>query len=153
MRAPLFTSFEEKVHPAHSAVIVVDVQNDFCHDEGWMGKKGRKVPLRDVQAMVPRLSRFIDAARDRRTPILWVRGAYDEVFLAANQRERIQRRGYGSASCLSGTWGQDFYILRPKEGEVVVTKHRADAIEGTNLDGVLKSNGIHTLLITGVTTE
>jgi len=132
---------------------VVDVQNDFCHDEGWMGKGGRNVSLRNVQAMVPRLRRFIDAARDRRTPILWVRGAYDEVFLAANQREMIQRRGYGRASCLSGTWGQEFYILQPKEGEVVVTKHRADAFEGSNFDGILKSKGIHTLLMTGVTTE
>lgn len=151
MQAPLFTSFEAKVDPAHSAVVVVDVQNDFCADEGWFGKIGKN--LKDMQAMVPRLARLIDAARANGARVVWVRNAYDDVFLGANQKERTQRKGYGSAPCLSGTWGQEFYGVRPREGEVIVTKHRYDAFEGTDLDVVLKSNGVHTLLMTGVTTE
>ncbi|MFQ5914107.1 MAG: cysteine hydrolase family protein [Nitrospinota bacterium] len=151
MQVPFFTSLEEKVNPAHSAVIVIDVQNDFCADEGWFGKIGRN--LKDMQAMTPRLAQFIDAARSHGVPVIWVRCDYDDVFLGANQKERTHRKKHGSAPCLSGTWGQEFYGVQPKEGEVIVTKHRYDAFEGTDLDVVLKSNGVHTLLMTGVTTE
>jgi len=153
MQAPLFTSFEEKVSPAHSAIIVVDVQNDFCADEGWMGKGARNLNLKDIQTMVPRLEKFIDTARAHDVPVVWIRCAYDDVYIANNQKERTLRRKYGCAPCLTDTWGQEFYVLKPKEGEVIVTKHRYDAFEGTNLEVVLKSNGIHTLLMTGCTTE
>ncbi|MDP6085825.1 MAG: cysteine hydrolase [Nitrospinota bacterium] len=153
MQAPLFTSFDEKVFPDHSAIIVVDVQNDFCATDGWMGKGGRNLPLEDIQEMGPRLEKFIDAARVHDVRVVWIRCAYDDVFIGNNQKERTQRRVHGRAPCLSDTWGQEFYILKPKEGEVIVTKHRYDAFEGTNLDVVLKSNGIHTLLMTGCTTE
>ncbi|MFQ5692736.1 MAG: cysteine hydrolase family protein [Nitrospinota bacterium] len=151
MDAPLFKSFQDKVDPAHTAVVVIDVQNDFCADEGWFGKMGRN--LKDMQAMVPRLVAFVESARSYGAPVIWVRCAYDDVFIANNHRERTQRKKYGCAPCLSDTWGQEFYGVRPEKGEVVVTKHRYDAFEGTNLDVVLKSNGIHTLLMTGVTTE
>ncbi len=151
MEAPLFTSFPDKVDPAHSAVVVIDYQNDFCADEGWFGKIGRN--LKDMQAMAPRLVKFVDAARAHGVPVVWVRNAYDDVYLATNQKERTQRKELGSTPCLSGTWGQEFYVVQPKEDEVIVTKHRYDGFEGTDLDVVLKSNGVHTLLMTGVTTE
>ena len=153
MQAPLFTSFEEKVSPAHTAVIVVDVQNDFCADAGWMGQGVRNLDLKDIQTMVPRLEQCIDTARAHDVPVVWIRCAYDDTYIANNQKERMQRRKYGRAPCLSDTWGQEFYVLKPQEGEVIVTKHRYDAFEGTNLDVILKSNGIHTLLMTGCTTE
>lgn len=153
MDAPLFTSLEEKVNPAHSAVIVVDVQNDFCATDGWMGKACRNLPLGEIQAMVPRLEKFIDVARAHQVPVIWVRCAYDDIYIGSNQKERVRRQEFGRPPCLSDTWGQEFYVLKPVDGEVIVTKHRYDAFEGTNLDLILRSNGIHTLLMTGVTTE
>ncbi len=149
----LFASLEEKVNPAHSAVIVVDVQNDFCATDGWMGKGCRDLPLGDIQAMVLRLEKFINVARAHQVPLIWVRCAYDDVYIGSNQKERVQRQEFGQPPCLSETWGQEFYVLKPKEEEVIVTKHRYDAFEGTNLDLILRSNGIRTLLMTGVTTE
>ena len=153
MQGSLFTSFAEKVSPGHTAVIVVDVQNDFCADEGWMGKGVRHLDLTDIQSMVPRLEVLIDTARAHDVPVIWIRCAYDDIYIANNQKERTYRREFGSSPCLSDTWGQEFYVLQPQAGEVIVTKHRYDAFEGTNLDVILKSNGIHTLLMTGCTTE
>ena len=95
MDAPLFTSLEEKVDPAHSAVIVVDVQNDFCATDGWMGKACRNLPLGEIQAMVPRLEKFIDVARAHQVPVIWVRCAYDDIYIGSNQKERVRRQEFG----------------------------------------------------------
>lgn len=151
MEAPLFTSFEEKVDPAHAAVVVVDVQNDYLAEGGFFDRIGWN--LKDMQAMVPRLVDFVETARAYDVPVIWFRNTYDPVYLGTNQKERTLRRGFGKTPAQTDTWGQEFYVVQPKEGEVIVQKHRFDGFEGTNLNVVLKSNGIHTLLLTGVTTE
>src|SRR5690606_31980863 len=52
----LLTSLEQKVPPSRAAVVVVDVQNDFFHDDGYLGKLG--APLDAIQAMVPKLEQL-----------------------------------------------------------------------------------------------
>jgi len=150
MDVPLFTSFEEKVDPAHAAVIVVDVQNDYLAEGGFFDQIGWN--LKDMQGMIPRLVDFVEIARAHNVPVIWFRNTYDPVYLGSPQKERTLRRGFGKTPAQSGTWGQEFYVVQPNEGEVIVQKHRFDDFEATNLDAVLKSNGIHTLLMTGVTT-
>jgi nicotinamidase-related amidase len=54
------------------------------------------------------------------------------------------------AFAVEGTWGADFCEgCEPKPGEIVVTKHRSSAFVGTNLDMILKSNGVKTVVIIG----
>lgn len=151
MDVPLFESFEEKVDPAHTALVVVDMQNDYLAEGGFFDEIGYS--LKDMQAMAPRLGEFIETARSFGVPIVWTRNSYDPVFMGPTQKERSHRRGEGKVPAQSGTWGQEFYVIQPKSGDVIIHKHRFDAFEGTNLDVVLKSNGIHSLLMTGVTTE
>ncbi|MBI2371677.1 MAG: cysteine hydrolase [Deltaproteobacteria bacterium] len=147
----ILRSLSDKVRPEHTALVVVDVQNDFCADRGFYSRLG--LELAEIQAMVPRLQGLIDAARQAGIMRVFVQAIYDEAFLSGPALERRERNGVTVPCCLSGTWGAEFYHIGPAEGEYVVRKHRYSAFINTDLDLILRSRGIKTLLLTGVATN
>ena len=147
-------SLAERVDPAHTALIVVDVQNDFAMPEGVLGKSGCDVSA--AAPMVERLKPLIDDARKAGLLVVYVRACYDEPVLSRPLAEQYARRGYTESCCLTGTWGAEFVEgIGPKglPNEVVVTKHRYSTFWGTDIDLILRSNGIETVVVTGIVTE
>ena len=71
--APL-TTLREKVHASHTALIVVDMQNDFCASDGFVANGGRDVS--HVQEMAKRLPELIELARQAGVLVVFVRCAY-----------------------------------------------------------------------------
>ncbi|TFH71854.1 cysteine hydrolase family protein [Cellulomonas sp. HD19AZ1] len=141
--------------PGTAAVVVVDVQNDFCDPAGACAQRGSDVA--GAVAMVPRLERFLDAARAAGVLVVFVQTTHDAT---TNSPAWLARRGdpvpgapTPVATCATGTWGADFYRVAPQPGEPVVVKHRYSAFAGTNLDVVLRSAGVDSLLLTGVSTN
>ncbi len=154
----MLSTLSEKVRPEHCAVLLVDVQNDFCAEGGAMHREGRDVTL--AQAMIPRLSRLLDAARAAQVQCVWIRNVYNtgpNWYLSEVWLEQATRRRQGNYTkfpvCEPNAWNGDFYQIRPREDEVIVTKHRYGAFEGTDLDLVLRSKGIRTVIITGIATN
>lgn len=154
----MLKTLAEKVRPEHCAVLIVDVQNDFCAEGGALHREGRDLSL--VKTMVPRLAAFVDAARAAHVPIVWIRNIYNtgpnwylsEVWLEQAQRRR--RGAYLSIPvCEPNAWNGDFYQIKPLPEEVIVSKHRYGAFESTDLDLVLRSRGIRTVIMTGVATN
>jgi len=154
----MLTTLHEKVDPRHAALILVDVQNDFCAEGGAMHREGRDLTL--VKAMIPRLERLLEAARATQVRCVWIRCAYNtganhnlsEVWL--EQARRRRNGAYVSYPvCEPGEWNGDFFQVKPRPDEVIVTKHRYGAFEGTDLDLVLRSHGIRTVIMTGVATN
>jgi ureidoacrylate peracid hydrolase len=139
--------------PKRAALIVIDVQNDFCDPAGALGSVG--VDLAAVQAMVPRLISLIEAARAASMPVIFVKTNHDEttdseVWLGHHDANRaFDPRG---AVCRPHTWGSEFYRIDPG-GDRVVVKSRYSAFVGTTLDVQLRTLGVESLLFTGVTTE
>jgi ureidoacrylate peracid hydrolase len=144
-------TLDEKVAPENAAVLVVDVQNDFCADQGVFGKTGNDLSM--VQAMVPTLSHLIDGAREAGVPVIFIQAIYDPVYLPPVWYERNRRLDFEVPRCLSGSWGADFYEVAPEAGETVVVKHRYSAFVGTELDLILRSRGIQSVIMTGVATN
>ena len=68
----------ERVDPSKTAVIVVDVQNDFCHSDSPLTKVGMDTTA--AQEMVPNLLQLIDAARAAGTTIIWVKMVQTNYF-------------------------------------------------------------------------
>ena len=141
---------EEKVNPRHTALLVIDCQNDFLSPEGFVAKKRGKEELVFVENGVKTLASFIDQARKAGVLIIFVQAIYDRVFVSdiwlsiANTEE----------ICLEGSWGADFYKgLEPYPTEIVVKKHRYSAFIGTDLDQILRSRRIKTLILAGVATN
>jgi ureidoacrylate peracid hydrolase len=141
----------EPIDLQQAALLVVDVQNDFCSSEGDGARRASK--LEDVQRMVPRLVQFIEDARRIRLPIIYIQSIHDEW--TASPVWAVRRSdGEVSKNCLPGTWGAEFYKgISPLPSERVVVKYRYSAFIHTELNTVLKSKGIQTVLITGVTTN
>lgn len=149
----MFTTLAQKINPGHAAVLVVDMQNDFCHENGVIARQGRNMALK--KAMVPRLINFLSQSKKYHVPVIFIRQVNSKATLsetAREQRRRTQPR-YGKLICREGSWGARFHAVAPEQGEIVVTKHRYSAFIDTDLDLILRSMGIRTLIMTGVATN
>jgi ureidoacrylate peracid hydrolase len=149
--AALLSTLEQKAAPANAALLIIDVQNDFVADGGFFDRIGADV--KTVQKSMPNLERLVGKAREAGVPVIFVQAIYDPEFLSPPMRERNQRRAVEMPRCLTGSWGADFYSVRPAPGEPIVIKHRYSAILNTELDALLKSRGLRSLLLAGVATD
>jgi ureidoacrylate peracid hydrolase len=150
--AGLLDRLSLKVSPAHCALLVIDVQNDFAATDGFFHQVGAKVE-RLQNEVVPAIGRLIGAARRAGVTVIFVKSHYDLEHLSAPMRERNLRLGMTMPRCLAGTWGAEFFGVSPAEGEAVVVKHRYSAMLGSNLRDVLRARGISSLLLTGIATD
>lgn len=80
------------------------------------------------------------------------------IYLSDVWLEQAARKREGGYTripvCCDNEWNGDFYgSVRPQKGDAVVTKHRYSAFHNTNLDLILRSNGIRSVILTGVVTN
>ena len=157
----LLRTLSDKVSPARAAVVTIDVQNDFCDPKGFLGKLG--APMDRIQAMLPRLAAFLDAARAHGVPVIHVVSHHDEQYASPVVTEQKLRHGLpmemdgralrDAPYCLKGTWGAELAGIDARPGEEIVVKHRYSGFHNTNLELVLRSRGIQTVIVTGVATN
>jgi ureidoacrylate peracid hydrolase len=147
----------ELVDPRQAALIVVDMQNDFCDSKGASALHGGNPSL--IQEMAPRLLTLLQAARQVGLPIVHVRTHHSAWTDSASW---IGRHTSHYKMCFPGSWGADYYPgfeprqdpdWEPGAHEYVVTKHRYSGFVGTDLDQVLRSHGIKSVIMTGEATN
>jgi ureidoacrylate peracid hydrolase len=139
--------------PTRAALIVIDVQNDFCDPSGALGAIG--IDMSAVEDMVPRLLSLVEAARAAAVPVVFVKTNHDETTDSAvwlGHHDSNHAFDPPGAVCRPDTWGSEFYRVDPRLDRVVV-KSRYSAFVGTTLDIQLRTLGVESLLFTGVTTE
>lgn len=141
-----------QIHSLKTALIVIDVQNDYCHIEGVFSK-AKKVDLSHVQKAMEKLPSFIESCRRAGLPIIFVRTIHSDWTDSPSWQKRLEGAADKMDICRSGTWGSEFYGMQPRESDCIVIKHRYSAFIGTDLDLILRNRGIETLLMTGVTTN
>jgi ureidoacrylate peracid hydrolase len=148
MERPLVT-LEEWADPRHAAVIVVDMQKDFL-----LERLGGLDPTH-TDAMMPRLLRLLEAARKHGVQIIHVRVEHPTwTNSAAWLGRKWKDDGPTREFCVPGTEGAEFMDgFEPRPGEIVVTKNRYSAFINTNLDLILRSLGIKTIIATGTATN
>jgi ureidoacrylate peracid hydrolase len=148
-----------KVQPQHTALLVVDMQNEFCSTEGHIAKSGKDISA--AQALAGRLPDFIAAARHAGALVVFVRNIYSterNLYLSDVWLEHAARRRAGGGTltptCGEGSWAADFYgPVQPQPGDAVVNKHRYSAFHNTDLETILRANGIRTIVLTGTVTN
>ena len=137
----------EQIDASKSALIVVDMQNDFVA-EGAM--------LRSAQAaaMVPKLASTLKFCRENGIKVIYTAhvhrndgcdmGMYDDLYPPIADR----------ASLVDGTKGVEIFgELAPAPGEHVIKKHRYSGFFATDLDMIMRGMGITTVIVSGTTTE
>jgi ureidoacrylate peracid hydrolase len=137
---------------SNTALLVVDVQNDFCHSQGVFSKY-KSVNLDHVERAISNLSELIAKCREFALPIIFIRTIHSEWTNAPSWLKRMEGAGEKMRICSPESWGSDFFNVAPGEGDCTVTKHRYSAFIGTDLDLILRSKGIENILVTGVATN
>jgi nicotinamidase-related amidase len=156
------TTLEELVEPSSTALVIIDMQNDCCSKNGSADKAGGDLSMyRDV---IPQIARFADACRMISVPVINVgiytlpdgrsdSPAWIRMRMRAHKNYDPLNEGPWGFTLL-GTWGAEFVDeLRPQAGDLYVAKHRSSAFSNTNLDLLLRSNGIRSVMVAGCTTE
>lgn len=156
------TELHELVEPRTTALAIIDMQNDCCAEGGSAHRAGADLSM--YREITPRIAELAAACRRAGVLVIHVRihtlpdGASDSpawirMRLRANRNYDPSNEGVWDFTAV-GTWGAAFIPeLQPQPGDVVVTKFRSSAFHGTDLDLILRSNGIRTLLHAGCTTE
>jgi nicotinamidase-related amidase len=149
----LLTTLEAQVDPRHAALVVIDVQRDFCSNEGVMAARFG-LDLSAIQEAVPRLNALVDSARAERVPVVWVREVFAPERMLPNQRV-IHGDGDEVLLIRSDSHGIDWYegLTPPLAGEPVFTKWNYDAFDSTDLELWLRTRGIRTTVFVGFTTN
>lgn len=153
----VFTTLDEFVLPQHTALIVVDAQNDFCSPGGCIDQLVSP-NMEMVQSAVDHLAGLLAAARQAKIMIIYTQATNypDGIFKSAPDLARkIEYLNPDSPLiCVDGEWGHQIVDkLKPLPDEIIIKKHRHNSFMGTELDILLRSNRIKTLIITGFTTE
>ena len=139
--------------PERSALLVIDMQNAFCHPEGTLGISG--VDVGPAQAIVPPIARLVEACNDANVPVLWSQQVHFAAD-ASRARKRLPSHTAKRAriSALAGSWDMQLVDeLAPLASDPsrVIVKHRFGCFYETRLDAVLRMLGAEALLVCGAT--
>ena len=145
-------SVEDLVDPKHTALLVIDVQNDYAKKNGQLL----------FPQLVKNLVRMVEAARRTGILILYIQDTLLRERLSDSPAwirhymlgESKKDPAEISAEGLDGSIGQQIIDeIHPQQNEIVIKKFRSSAFVGTGLDLILRSNNIKSIVVTGLFTE
>ncbi len=130
-----------RLDPDSTALVVVDMQNGFCHPDGSLYAPGSEDAIEPVGEAVGR-------AREAGARVGWTRDVHPpDQFDDAHYYDEFDRWG---EHVLEGSWEADIVEdLDPREEDLVVVKHTYDAFYQTQLEGWLESHGVDDLVVCG----
>ncbi len=147
---------------ARTGVIVIDMQNDFCHHDGWLASIG--VEIAPARSPIEPLAALLPKVRATGLPVIWVnwgtrpdrlnlspavRHVYDPTGRGPGLGDRLERSG--SHVLQAGSWSAQIVDeLAPPDGDIHVAKHRMSGFWDTPLDSILRNLRLETLLFAGV---
>lgn len=144
-----------------TALLVIDMQRDFCAPGGYAAQAGLDIGL--LRAPIPAILRLLAAARARGLLVLHSREGHRQDLSDLPEPKRLRALKAGAAIgsqgplgrlLVRGEYGHDLIDeLQPLPGEPVIDKPGYSAFAHTDLDLLLRKRGITDLIITGVTTE
>lgn len=146
---------EEILHPDHSALVVVDVQNDFVHSDGALANIVTKIgrDMTHVQGSLPRINEAIRVARAAGVHVIYLQEVISKATLLPNFRTIFG--DFEHVAVREGTWGAEFMgeLLQPQADERVIRKPCYDGFQDTILDVTLRSLGVRTCIYVGCATN
>ncbi|GAC1339561.1 MAG: hypothetical protein NVSMB29_07060 [Candidatus Dormibacteria bacterium] len=143
----------ERIAPEQAALLVIDMQNAFCHNDGTLGQSG--VNVGPAQATIAPVRRLATAFAAAGLPVIWTRQVHIDPDVSRARKVLPSHTAKRSrVSALSGTWDAaivDELADLPNDPTYVVTKHRFGGFYETRLQSLLDMLGRRALFVTGVT--
>jgi len=145
----------------HTALLIIDMQRDFCEHGGFGEKLGNDIAL--TKGIIPTVKTMLEAAREKGMMVIHTREGHrpdlSDCPPAKLNRGRKQGAGIGDMGPMGrilvrGEYGHDIVEeLYPIEGEPIIDKPGKDAFYATDLELILRNKGITKLIVCGVTTH
>lgn len=145
----------ERLDPLHSALLVIDMQNGWCHPEGAMTRAGQN--MTSQRAIVPNVRALVQACRALDMPIMWsIQEHLPEDVTQDRRRIASHLRKRNILPAPRGTW--DAELVQPlkevaKPEDYYIVKHRMSMFYATTLEAVLRMRGVSHLVLSGVSTN
>jgi nicotinamidase-related amidase len=150
---------------ARTAIIVVDMQNDFCHPDGWLARIGADIA--PTRTPIAPLRRLLPALRNHDVPVIWVNWGNrpDRLNLSPSLLHVYKPSGVGvglgdplpgsGAKVLErGSWSAAIVDeLAVEPSDIQVAKYRMSGFQDTELDSILRNLGVTTLMFAGVNAD
>ncbi|WP_226040326.1 isochorismatase family cysteine hydrolase [Natrinema sp. DC36] len=130
-----------RLEPAETAVVVVDMQNGFCHPNGSLYAPGS-------ESVIEPITDLLERARETGTQVIFTRDVHPpEQFDDAHYYDEFEQWG---EHVVEGSWEAEIVDeLSVEDGDHVVEKHTYDAFYNTELEGWLNARNIDDLVICG----
>ncbi|MEM7695094.1 MAG: isochorismatase family cysteine hydrolase [Pseudomonadota bacterium] len=150
---------------SRTAFIIIDMQRDFCHPEGWLAGIG--VDVSAAAALVPTVGAAADAFRAAGVPVLWVNWGNrdDRANISPALRHVYDNAGegtglgdpigpHGARVLTEGSWSAALMDgLTPAPGDIHVSKYRMSGFYDTPLDAILRNLRVDHLIFAGVNSD
>jgi ureidoacrylate peracid hydrolase len=150
---------------ARTAIVVVDMQNDFCHPDGWLASIG--VDVAPARAPIGPLRELLPWLRTNHCAVVWLNWGNrpDRANLPPGVLHvydpdgrgngiGVPARPGGSPTLQAGSWSAAIVDeLKPEPDDISVDKYRMSGFFDTPLDSILRNLGVTTLLFGGVNAD
>jgi ureidoacrylate peracid hydrolase len=156
MEPKMLLNPDEVLNPVHTALLVIDMQKDFLLEGFSAHKAGRDVTA-IRRSVMPNLKQLLAAARQSGLLIghVGMLTLRDHMSDSGPWLAQRRRASYSAENiCIEGSEGCEFIPeLAPRQGELIIYKHRYSGFKGTKLDKLLRSHDIRTVVTSGISTN
>jgi len=153
-----------RVMPSETAVVVIDMQNAYASPGGYVDQAG--FDISGAAGVIGRIGTVLDTARKAGIQVVYLQNGWDDGYVEAggpgspnwhksNALKTMRARPELSGQLLArGGWDYDLVdALKPQGNDIVIGKTRYSAFFNSQLDSVLRSRGIRTIVFVGIATN
>jgi len=153
---------------AQTAVIVIDMQNAYASPGGYvdLSSLGSASGITGAASIMPQINRVLDTSRAANVPVIFLQNGWDAEYVEAgtplspnyyksNALKTMRAKPELQGKLLArGGWDYELVdALKPKKGDICLSKTRYSAFFNSQLDSVLRSRGVRNLVFVGIATN
>lgn len=136
-----------------TALLVMDLENDLVHEEGAFKDFGFAKMVKDNDVL-GKVNTLLAAARRAPVKVIYISVKFRPGHPEASPHAGLFQAVVSANALVEGTWGATIHdAVSPQEGEPVVTKRAVSAFAGSDLEKLLQTAGMTTLILSGVATN
>ncbi len=142
-----------EIDKRHTALLAMDFENDIVHPDGAFKDFGFAQMVADNNVL-DKAAQLLAAARGAGLTVIYVSVKFRPGYPERPANAGLWQGLHGATALVEGTWGAEIHDkVTPQAGEAVVTKRGVSAFAASDLEQILRTKHIGTLMLAGVATN